>query len=115
MADQATQLNSGANGAENADDHLMHQIVVLQCFDGSWEWCDKLGKVVGCPGEALNPQQSIPDRVWTTALMLAFLQQRLASREEEWMLLANKATKWLRKLGHDIAQIITRAHEPLQN
>merc|ERR1712151_652231 len=38
MANQATHLDVATNGSDHADDQLMHQIVVLQCFDGSWDW-----------------------------------------------------------------------------
>jgi len=76
----------------------LQQLVLMQSFDGSWSPSDRLAKVFNASCEVFSipsELQTVSDAAWSTALSLAFLEMRLASRQEEWALVAEKARAWL--------------------
>jgi len=91
---------------------LLVPLVVLQSFDGSWALTDKLACAIGIGSrsflERVNPAD-VSNTLWATALALAFLEVALATRAEEWGLLACKAHDWIRCAGVDPATLIVQA------
>ncbi|KAK4461205.1 von Willebrand factor A domain-containing protein 5A [Cladorrhinum samala] len=74
-------------------------IVALQTFEGKWAWSEKLLVLLGLNKDAVEAQKS--DEV-ATAMVLAYLEVKLADRKDEWEMLAEKAQDWLRGQGLDV-------------
>merc|ERR1712096_561874 len=62
----------------------LQPVLLLQAFDGSWELGDALHQALNITPEVLKVASDIPEKVWATALCLAFLRIKLVAREEEW-------------------------------
>lgn len=92
----------------------MQPLLLLQAFDGSWELSDALQKALSMPAEVLKASYNVPEKVWATALCVAFLRIKLAARAEEWTLVAAKACAWVRGAGHDPEELVARAVEKLR-
>ncbi|GAB1311476.1 hypothetical protein MFIFM68171_01686 [Madurella fahalii] len=74
----------------------LNSIVALQTFSGSWVWQDGLMAMLGVDKDkALARPGGASDRL-ATALVLAYLELHLADKKDEWEMLAEKATDWLR-------------------
>jgi len=91
----------------------LQPLLLLQAFDGSWELGSALQQALKVAPEVLKIAGDIPEKVWATALCLAFLRNKLAYRQEEWTLVAAKACRWLRGEGYDPEELITRAFDKL--
>lgn len=104
----------------------LQALVELQRFDGTWELNADLAGALGKTRGELSPPTTLIDshgdsaatngadvvngqRVWATALALAFLETTLASHAEEWSLLAAKASAWLRKAGVQLDVLLDAA------
>merc|ERR1712217_85048 len=93
----------------------MHRIVMLQDFNGSWKPCEALAAAFNSTLAVFELEEgSTPQEVWATALALAFLRLRLAVREDEWILIARKASSWISKAGFDVGMLIRSAGEKLR-
>ncbi|CCC06044.1 unnamed protein product [Sordaria macrospora k-hell] len=73
-------------------------LVNLQQFDGSWSWSQQLLDVLG---QSQSTEESygvsVPNtNMLATALVLAYLEVKLAHEKDEWEMLADKAREWLR-------------------
>ena len=80
----------------------MHELIVLQAADGSWELTKELASLIGRDLDDLrsaieNARGSGNDvqRAWATALALAWLEEHAAEARDEWRLLAAKAREWI--------------------
>jgi len=83
----------------------LQALLLLQRFDGAWLLTESLAKVIGVDlGEAV-----VSEEVWATALALAFLQQRLSHRAEEWALIARKARTFIEQQGLDAEALLQQA------
>mmetsp|Transcript_143392 Transcript_143392/g.458375 ORF Transcript_143392/g.458375 Transcript_143392/m.458375 type:complete len:955 (-) Transcript_143392:222-3086(-) len=95
----------------------LQRLVLLQRFDGAWELGVGLLAAIE-PSAAVAatppPASGASDEAWATALALAFLGLRLAAREEEWSLVAQKAAAWLRGKGFDDKDLVEQAKAVLQ-
>merc|ERR1711920_352299 len=91
----------------------LQPLLLLQAFDGSWQLGSTLQQALKVAPEVLKIDGDIPEKVWATALCVAFLRKRLADRQEEWTLVAAKACGWLRGEGYDPEEFITRAFDKL--
>jgi len=92
----------------------LQPLILLQAFDGSWSLGKPLAAALGVDLSALEVHAiELSEKVWATALGLAFLQLRLLARKEEWALVAGKAEAWLQASGHDASALISRACEKL--
>jgi calmodulin len=100
--------------AAAATGDILQPLLLLQAFDGSWPLCEPLVVAIGAKHSDITPELGVPDAVWATALGLAFLKVRLASREQEWTLIGTKAYAWLLATGHDVEMLLARASETLQ-
>jgi hypothetical protein len=81
---------------------VLEAIVALQDFTGSWSWSvtllgllglDEAG--VGAKAAQLGGAFSVGSTELATALVLGFLETKLAARKDEWEMLADKARDWL--------------------
>ncbi|KAH8883361.1 hypothetical protein GQ53DRAFT_753026 [Thozetella sp. PMI_491] len=77
-------------------------LVSLQTFTGAWTWSDELLRILGLDAAritAIAQQHNIADQVGTdilaTALVLVFLDDKLAARRDEWEMLVEKSVEWL--------------------
>jgi Ca2+-binding EF-hand superfamily protein len=96
------------------DADLLQPLILLQAFDGSWNFDERLASALGADLSALSTEAtSLTGKVWATALSLAFLQLRMLAREEEWSLVAAKARTWLQAAGHDASALISQAYTKL--
>ncbi|KAK0716841.1 von Willebrand factor type A domain-containing protein [Lasiosphaeria miniovina] len=82
------------------EEQTLEALVALQTFTGAWDWNSKLLKTLGlvekdvkakAKSASLYPR---PDLL-ATALVLAYLQARLAGQQDEWEMLADKARDWM--------------------
>jgi hypothetical protein len=79
----------------------LERLVDLQTFSGAWPWGDDLLVLLGLDKEfaaALAVAAQLPgagEAMLATALVLAFLEEKLKDKEEEWEMLAEKARGWL--------------------
>ncbi|VDP88721.1 unnamed protein product [Echinostoma caproni] len=78
----------------------------LQRTDGSWTLDSELASCLnvvftalrdGMPKawDAKTSKGPVSETAWATALVLAYFENFLASRSDEWILLARKAKAWL--------------------
>jgi Ca2+-binding EF-hand superfamily protein len=91
----------------------LQPLLLLQAFDGSWQSGSTLQHALKVAPEVMKIAVDIPEKVWATALCIAFLRNKLAYRQEEWTLVAAKACRWLRGEGYDPEELITRAVDQL--
>ncbi|CAL8083069.1 unnamed protein product, partial [Calicophoron daubneyi] len=83
------------------------QLTDLQEFQGFWKLDSVLADCIGIKFEVLTKNQPkqwpaphqfhMDDRVWATALALAFLEIKHPDAIDEWTLLAKKAKIWMGK------------------
>mmetsp|Transcript_131558 Transcript_131558/g.281265 ORF Transcript_131558/g.281265 Transcript_131558/m.281265 type:complete len:948 (-) Transcript_131558:58-2901(-) len=102
-----------------ASGDLLQPLLLQQAFDGSWApgpaLLGALGVSTGTSAVALEaPAPELAGKAWATALGLAFLALRLASRAQEWELLAGKARAWLVAAGHSPEALVALARERLE-
>lgn len=80
----------------------LQSLILLQRFDGIWDFSDEFCSVVGlktvCQGaeESTRIPSNFEPNVWATALAIVYLRVRLPDRRAEWTLVADKALKRLR-------------------
>eukprot|EP00930_Biecheleria_cincta_P075334 TRINITY_DN6249_c0_g1_i1.p1 TRINITY_DN6249_c0_g1~~TRINITY_DN6249_c0_g1_i1.p1 ORF type:complete len:963 (-),score=197.04 TRINITY_DN6249_c0_g1_i1:30-2864(-) len=91
----------------------LQPLILLQEFDGSWELTESLAAVFGLPFASLAAPSEVQKTVWATALALAFLQVKVASRAEEWKFVAHKAREWLTQHGIEVRELLVHAEEKL--
>lgn len=92
----------------------LQPLLLLQSFDGSWSFSECLATALGVKLCAMPPPAAVPEKVWATSLGLAFLRLHLLAREEEWALLAGKASAWLTTMGYDAEGLVASACEQLR-
>ncbi|KAL2024242.1 hypothetical protein VTK56DRAFT_9398 [Thermocarpiscus australiensis] len=78
----------------------LDSIVALQSFTGAWRWSDELLQLLELDKEqttarATSLQLGGASDVLATALVLAYLELKLADQRDEWEMLADKARGWL--------------------
>merc|ERR1712048_92803 len=78
-APQAPSSTPCVTRADSVDE--LQPILLQQAFDGSWNLGHPFATVIGISLDKLHSSDGLPDAVWATALGLAFLHVRLASRE----------------------------------
>jgi hypothetical protein len=76
----------------------LEALVNLQQFDGSWSWNQQLLDILG---QSQSTEErygvSVPNTtILATALVLAYLEVKLADEKDEWEMLADKAREWVR-------------------
>lgn len=87
----------------------LQALLLLQAFDGCWELSDALERALSATPQVLRAGGDVPEKVWATALCIAFLRAKLAARVEDWTLVAAKACAWIRETGYDAEEVVTHA------
>jgi hypothetical protein len=107
-------ISAPTNAVASSDP--LQPLLLLQAFDGSWQWGDALATALGVAlTEIAISAGDLPESAaWATALGIAYLQLRLPARGEEWVLVAGKARSWLSGAGHDVEALIARASDKLR-
>ena len=80
-------------------------LVTLQKASGSWDLTDQLVSLCGTSRDALIngcPKEIAVDTgegklLWATALALVLLMGRFLDQKDEWEMIAEKGTKWMKK------------------
>uniref|UniRef100_A0A5K3G0P7 Rubis-subs-bind domain-containing protein n=1 Tax=Mesocestoides corti TaxID=53468 RepID=A0A5K3G0P7_MESCO len=74
------------------------RLAELQDFGGFWNMDKKLSELLNLTTGQMSstrPSEVKDDRMWATALVIAYLQVRMPDRREEWEMMVQKATDWL--------------------
>jgi len=80
-----------------SDDEILRDIISLQKFEGNWSWDAQLCALLGvssADASGKDPVKSTPD-VFATAMVVLFLETRLAKEKETWELMVEKARQWM--------------------
>ncbi|KAK3366793.1 von Willebrand factor type A domain-containing protein [Lasiosphaeria ovina] len=95
---EITTPESATEGGK--EEQTLEALVALQTFTGAWDWNSKLLKTLGLVEKDVKAKAKSaglyprPDLL-ATALVLAYLQARLAGQQDEWEMLADKARDWM--------------------
>merc|ERR1712070_329433 len=92
----------------------LQPLLLLQAFDGSWEWSEALQRALSISSVDLQAGNDIPVKIFATLLSVAFLRVNLAARAEEWTLVAAKACAWVREAGYDPEVLMPEVMSQLQ-
>jgi len=91
-------VHPGPQSSPIQDPDPLHQIISLQCFDGSWT-LKPLLKTLGLPDNpaATGPGGKEPkaEKIWATILAIKYLEIKMAHEKDAWELLVEKAKGWL--------------------
>ncbi|KAJ6200158.1 von Willebrand factor type A domain-containing protein [Bipolaris maydis] len=79
-----------------SDESLLHYLISLQSFEGSWSLKRELLGVLGLDEGAVKAQMDgVNDRVVATALVIAVFEARLEGLKGSWELVGDKGRAWL--------------------
>ncbi|KAK3393949.1 von Willebrand factor type A domain-containing protein [Podospora didyma] len=80
----------------------LEALIALQTFTGSWAWTRSLLDVLKLQGSQAEISQKAVSlnldpvgSLFATALVLAFLETKLAGKKDEWEMLVEKARDWM--------------------
>jgi Vault protein inter-alpha-trypsin domain/von Willebrand factor type A domain len=83
-----------------SSEDVLDRLVDMQSFVGSWAWSDALFKLIGVnsTAQALQDEltKGIQKDVLTTALVIAFLEAKMADEKDTWELIVDKARSWVK-------------------
>ena len=90
---------------EGEDPQPIIALITLQKASGSWDLTDKLVSLCGTSRDALIkgcPKDIAVDTgegklLWATALALVLLVGKFTDQKDEWEMIAEKGTKWMKK------------------
>lgn len=75
---------------------LLHYLISLQSFEGSWSLSSELLGVLGLDEAAVKAQmQGVDEKVAATVLVIAVLEKRLEGLRGSWELVGDKGRAWL--------------------
>jgi hypothetical protein len=90
-----TTTASSAARAHEVD--ALETVVSLQTFEGYWQWDESLFQNLGVDCRKVLSEQSMKQSAaLATAIVLNFMEEKLAERKDEWEMLAEKARDWLK-------------------
>lgn len=105
--DQAKGCSPRDGGAPQTPEAVLELIVECQAFDGAWRWGDGslvsllrldapqvAAKAKAVAGASVAEDTVLLD-VAATAVVLAYLEVKLAGKKDEWEMMAEKAVAWL--------------------
>jgi len=83
----------------NVQERPLDLFIKLQDADGSFSLSEEFFKQIGIKKDSIVAAKpaDITEIVWATCLAVVFMEVRFADLKDEWFLLADKATKWLKK------------------
>ncbi len=89
-------------------DKVLHGLIALQTFTGSWEANDDVIDILGIPQEKLGLEDKAGEgrgggaknlNAWITLLVVRFLENYMPEDKEVWELVVDKAKQWLVETG----------------
>ena len=92
---------------------IMHKLINLQTFSGAWAWNGELFAVLGMNEMAVNKRDigSSPETC-ATALVIAYLETKAATKRDVWEMVVSKARAWLGKQvgdGNGVDDVVRKA------
>ena len=95
----------GNMSQEKKESPAAMSVISLQKASGSWDLTDNLVSLCGTSRDALIkgcPKEIAVDTsegklLWATALALVLLMGKFADQKDEWEMIAEKGTKWMKK------------------
>jgi hypothetical protein len=88
---------TASSAARARDVDVLETLVSLQSFEGYWEWNEALFQKLGVDCRKILSGPSMKQSATlATAIVLTFMEAKLAGRKDEWELLAEKARAWLK-------------------
>lgn len=112
---QHTVSEAACMSPSNEDDPLQ-TITSLQSFSGSWTWSKALEEVTGLGKNKAHEAvgTGLSDEQLATVIAIVFLEVKMASEEETWDMIADKAKGWLRnEVGDDKMEELFKAAKSL--
>ena len=92
------------------DESPLQALIALQEFDGSWEWKKQLLAILRVDAKELEKTAPKSKNILATALVVRFLETRLAEEKDSWELVVEKAREWIEdKVGSQGLQAIYAA------
>ena len=86
------------------------EVVAAQDVKGFWPGMERVTGMLGLtavppvPAEILGKENAA--EIWTTLLVLGWLEVRRADSKEEWKMVSKKALKWLQRQGLDVKSLL---------
>ena len=82
-----------------SNEEKVHKLIALQNFEGFWEYTADMYGILLLNGKDYRNDRMVKDdleaKVWTTVLVIAFLEQKMKAEEGVWDLVVEKARSWL--------------------
>ena len=100
-----TRLNLGSMSQKTKEAPVALSVISLQKASGSWDLTDQLVSLCGTSRDALIkgcPKEIAVDTaegklLWATALALVLLMGKFLDQKDEWEMIAEKGSKWMKK------------------
>ena len=100
-----TRLDLGTMSQETKEAPVALSVISLQKASGSWDLTDQLVSLCGTSRDALIkgcPKEIAVDTaegklLWATALALVLLMGKFLDQKDEWEMIAEKGSKWMKK------------------
>ncbi|KAL8639851.1 MAG: hypothetical protein Q9228_003159 [Teloschistes exilis] len=80
------------------DNERVHAVIDMQDFEGWWANSEELLQIMGLAGKVRGQKKND----WTTALVVTWLEVKMASEKEVWELVVDKAKMWLAEQRVDV-------------
>lgn len=124
---ETDMVNYGMNGAHGFDstlemkasgfslmthEELVHHLISLQTFNGSWELSESLLEILQVNGETLFDVASkahVDVGTFISAVVVAVFEKKLQEFEGSWELVIAKAKAWLSEQDCDLENVIMSA------
>lgn len=82
-----------------SDEVKVHTLIALQDFEGFWEYVADMYGIMSLKGKDFKEKRTLRGkeeaRIWTTVLVITFLEQKMKAEEGVWDLVVEKARAWL--------------------
>ncbi|KAL8769312.1 MAG: hypothetical protein Q9209_004694 [Squamulea sp. 1 TL-2023] len=108
----ALTKSTGASKAKvpklETENDKVHAVIEMQDFEGWWE---QNAQLLGIMGVSISRQQS---KVWTTVLVMKWLDIRMTAEKDVWELVVEKAKSWLEDQGLGTEKLVEIENEVVQ-
>lgn len=117
-----SMLESDGEGSEaSGGESKLQQLIQLQTFEGYWDWCDEVHRIIDIDQKAFRAQllhrynaltgdetdilsNSDWKRILATSLVGLYLENRASESKDVWELLKEKADKWMKDATESMSQ-----------
>lgn len=108
LDDVTNHTNSEGNGPKStywtiaSDKEKVHRLIALQDFEGFWEPVAEVWGIMSLKGKDYKEERTLKGgeegKVWTTILVVTFLEQKMKAEAGVWDLVVEKARAWLQAM-----------------